>query len=80
LAITAVKQGHHHRASVPMGAAANLRETFGLVKDPVDTPLLARAITSAREVLGIRAFSEAFAQGERVNLEDVINFALEQKT
>jgi non-specific serine/threonine protein kinase len=73
------KLGQYHRSAVMIGAATNLRETFGLVKDPVDTPLLARAITSAHEVLGIRAFSEAFVQGERMNLEDVIAYALEQK-
>jgi len=71
------KLGQHYRACVLVGATTKLRNILGFIKDPVDALLLANTINSAHEVLGEKAFAEALAQGENMELEDVIALALE---
>jgi predicted ATPase len=71
------RQGNPAQAARYFGAADALRAAIGLGIAPVERAEWEESITAARAALGEAAFAAAWAEGERMTLEEAINLALE---
>ena len=74
----AIAQGHTERAVRLAGAAERLRATSGTHSWPVVQRTRARWLASARQTLDETAYRAAWEQGQAMNREDAIAYALEQ--
>jgi predicted ATPase/transcriptional regulator with XRE-family HTH domain len=76
LAAVSCAQGDAARAAKLFGAAANQWRAIGAVRFPRDRAGYARDLACAREQLDDSAFQSAWAEGEAMNAEQAISFAL----
>ena len=65
-------------AAIVFGAAAALRAPVGSMIDAVDRPEYERTISNLRTVLGEEAFATAWSEGQVMDLETVIDYALSE--
>ena len=73
----AITQGHTERAVRLAGAAERLRATSGTHSWPVVQRTRARWLASARQTLDETAYRAAWEQGQAMNREEAIAYALE---
>jgi non-specific serine/threonine protein kinase len=66
------------KAAQIFGFAESLRASVGSVIDPVDQPEYQRIILGLQSVLGMDAFTAAWAEGKSMRLDDVIELALSE--
>jgi predicted ATPase/Tfp pilus assembly protein PilF len=66
------------RAAHLLGAATTLLESIGGHLDTPDRTIYDRAMNAARSGLGEELFAAAWAEGEKMAQEEVINFAVEE--
>jgi non-specific serine/threonine protein kinase len=71
-------QGHTERAVRLAGAAERLRATSGTQSWPVVQRTRARWLASARQTLDETEYQAAWEQGQAMNREDAIAYALEE--
>ena len=71
-------QSRFQPAAIIFGAAAALRAPVGSVIDAVDRPEYERMISSIRTSVGEEAFATAWAEGQAMALEVVIDYALSE--
>ncbi|HSR19409.1 MAG TPA: tetratricopeptide repeat protein [Anaerolineales bacterium] len=76
LAQAALRVRHPDRAVTLLGAASALRSPFHSVVDPVDRPEYDRIVSTIRTVLGEQAFEAGWRTGERLPIEDAIEYGL----
>jgi hypothetical protein len=76
LAATVLAQGHIERAIQLSGAAEALREVFGTFMSPAVQSIREGSLVRARSQLDEPAFTEAWAAGRAMSLEQVIEYAL----
>jgi predicted ATPase/DNA-binding CsgD family transcriptional regulator len=79
LAMVAQIEGDYARAARLHGSAEAILESFGLPYSPysiVDQTLLGRSIVAVLRGLGQQAFGSAWAEGRRMPLEVMIDYAL----
>jgi hypothetical protein len=78
LAAVASGQGDPERAARLLGAAAALRENRSIPLPPVERADLDRVMAGVRASLGEAAFAAAWAQGQAMPLEQIIDEALQE--
>ena len=76
LAVSAASEAQPERAARLLGSAARLRETIGAPVHPVDRADHERAVEVSRSALGAAAFETAWASGQAMSLEDVIDYSV----
>jgi DNA-binding CsgD family transcriptional regulator len=64
------------RAARILGAAAHLRESIGAPVHPVDRADHERTVAGIRAAVGPQAFASAWAAGQAMPLDDVIDYAV----
>jgi predicted ATPase/DNA-binding NarL/FixJ family response regulator len=69
-------QSHFQQSVIIFGAASALRATVDAVMDPVDRSDYERMISRLRTALGKQAFAAAWTEGQRLTLEQAIDYAL----
>ncbi len=76
LGSVAVKAGEFARAARLLGAASALRENLGSAIWPMDRPEVERAVTGACAALDEEGFGNAWAHGQAMTMEQIIEYAL----
>jgi predicted ATPase/DNA-binding XRE family transcriptional regulator len=76
LAQVAAAAEEPERAAILWGAANHLRETMNIPLDPSREELYTSLIPRTREQIGATLFEELWKKGERMKLEDAIEYAL----
>jgi predicted ATPase/DNA-binding XRE family transcriptional regulator len=71
--------GQTRRGAVLGGAAARLRQQIGSSIPPAVRPRVERVVRLARDSLGDEGFTEAWAEGEAMTLDQAIAYALEDR-
>jgi hypothetical protein len=79
LAAVACAQGQPERGAHLLGAAAALRAGRGMPLPPNERAAQERTVAAARAALGEDAFAAAWAQCQRMSLEQAIAYALEEE-
>jgi len=74
--VAAASEAQPERAARLLGAAARLRETIGAPVHPVDRADHDRAVEVSRSALGAADFDRAWASGQAMSLEDVIDYSV----
>jgi non-specific serine/threonine protein kinase len=77
LGAQAVGKGHAQQGVRLLAAVAMLRQTMGTPIRPADRPSIERTLATARTTLGDAPFTNAWATGETLPLEEAIALALE---
>jgi tetratricopeptide (TPR) repeat protein len=72
----AVKQGQGQHGVPLLAAAAGLRRAMGAPVRPSDRPALESALAAARRALDGAAFTDAWATGQTLPLEQIVAYAL----
>ena len=72
----AALQNQFERAAILWGAAAAMRQTLNLLSPPSREELYTSLIPEARAQLGEEAFTEAWAAGRAMNMQQAIDYAL----
>lgn len=80
LAGVAVAQGHPERAAQLFGAAQAIYDATGASVWAVNRPMYERDLAAARAHMNEEAFAAAWAQGQAMTLEQVIEYALKAET
>jgi non-specific serine/threonine protein kinase len=75
--VQAVGQGQGEHGVRLLAGAAALRQAMGAPARPADRPSIERALATARTTLGDATFTNAWATGETLRLEEAIALALE---
>ena len=75
LAVVAASTGQFARAARLLGAAARLREAIGAPVHPVDRADHDRAVQASQSALGGEAYAAAWASGQTLSVDDVIDDA-----
>jgi non-specific serine/threonine protein kinase len=70
--VQAVREGHAQHGVHLLAAAATLRRTMGAPVRPADRPALEGALATARAVLDDAAFTNAWATGQTLPLEQIV--------
>jgi predicted ATPase/class 3 adenylate cyclase len=78
LAHAACRQKQFTRTVTLFGAASALRTPVGSKMDAVDEPEYQESLSAARKALGEEDFAAAWDEGQRMAVESVLDFALEQ--
>ena len=78
LAQVAAAQEEPERAATLWGAAKHLRETMNIPLDPSREVIYTSLVPQARAQIGEKLFDEFWKNGERLNLDEAIDFALHQ--
>ena len=73
-------QGQAERAAWLFGAAAAVREAVGASPQPDERAEYDRNLAAVRAALGGEAFSAAWAHGQRLSVEEVIELVSAQET
>jgi predicted ATPase/class 3 adenylate cyclase len=68
--------GLHHQAAVIYGGAEALRWAIGAPRPPVEQETYQRRVDQVHKALGDAGFSEAWALGSAMRMEEVIDYAL----
>ena len=76
LADVAIQAGDAKRAARLLGASAGLSETTGYVLNPFDRKVFDHYVAAARDALGEKEFSSAWAEGHDMTFEQAITYAL----
>jgi hypothetical protein len=76
--MAAVEQNEPEQAARLFGAAAALREAIGAPRPPAFRSYHDHNLTLVRNRLGQKAFDRARTQGQKLTLEEVIDYALER--
>ncbi len=76
--MAAVDQNEPERAARLFGAAAALREAIGAPRPPAFRSYHDHKLTLVRNRLGQKAFDRARTQGQKLTLEEAIDYALER--
>ena len=72
----AAAEGRYARAARLLGAAKDLLNLLGALLEPPDQAEFERSVTTARAGMGDAAFSEAWAEGRAMALDQAIRYAL----
>jgi len=80
LADVAAAEGRPDRAARLFAAGESLRRLSGAPRLPADQPKHAGKVAALRTRLGEPSFATAWAQGERMTVEQAIEYALEELT
>jgi non-specific serine/threonine protein kinase len=72
----AAAQKQFRRAAVLWGSAEQLRHTLNQLLDPLREKLNTSSIPAARTQLGEETFAEAWAEGQRMKMQESIEYAL----
>jgi non-specific serine/threonine protein kinase len=75
LAVVAASTGQFARAARLLGAAARLREAIGAPVHPVDRADHDRAVQASQSALGAEAYATAWASGQALSVDAVIDDA-----
>jgi hypothetical protein len=75
----AVAAHDHPRAVRLFGAAAGLRQVIGFPLPAADRRSWERALIACRQVIGDDAHAAAWADGQRMTLDEVVALALERQ-
>ena len=68
--------GLHHQSAVIYGGAEALRWAIGAPRPPVEQESYERRVDTVHEALGDAGFSEAWARGSAMRMEEIIDYAL----
>ena len=72
----ALAQGNPARAATLFAAARVQFDATGLAMDPDEAPEYEKGLTAIRGAMDDKAFSSAWAAGEKMNLDEAVSFAL----
>jgi predicted ATPase/DNA-binding XRE family transcriptional regulator len=78
LALARARQGTSHVAAQLLGAAEGLRDRIGSALLPTDRTAHDEALAQLKAALGGAAFSETYAAGQALSLDQAIDLALNQ--
>jgi len=78
-AYLAVAEHDHRRGVCLFGAAAGLRKAIGFPLAVADRRTWERALIACRQTLGDEAHAAAWADGQRMTLDEVVALALERQ-
>jgi non-specific serine/threonine protein kinase len=76
LGAQAVRKGHAQLGVRLLAAVAMLRQTLGTPIRPADRPSIERGLATARTTLGDATFTNAWATGQRLPLDEIVAHAL----
>lgn len=76
LAAVAGVRGNNGRSVHLAAAAETLRVSVGVALLPLQRDVYGKAVTTTQAALAEEAFAAAWAEGERMTLEEVVNYAL----
>ena len=76
LAEAACRENQYENSSIILGCAAALRKPINSVMDHIDQPNYERIISDLRSALGPETFTAAWAEGQTLPLEQVVELAL----
>jgi len=75
LAAVAVADGENERAAKLLGAEARMRDEIGLELDAFEEQVRERTVAEARTALGGDAFAAAFARGDAMTQDEILELA-----
>jgi hypothetical protein len=76
IGVQAVRQGHTQHGVHLLAAAAALHQAMGAPVRPADQAAIEDALAAARTALGDATFTNAWANGQRLPLDEIVAHAL----
>ncbi len=76
LGVLAVRQGQVRHGVYLLGVVARMRQTMGAPVQPADRPMIEGALAAARAPLGDATFTDAWAAGQALPVEQLVVHAV----